>query len=50
MKIICDKNILNEAVMSVLKAVSTHSSLPILEGIYISASEDGKVTLTFTKN
>lgn len=45
MKILCNKNILNEAVVSVSKAVSSHSNLPILEGIYLSASEDGIVTL-----
>lgn len=45
MKILCDKNILNEAVISVSKAVSSRSSLPVLEGIYISAKEDGTLTL-----
>ncbi len=45
MKILCNKNILNEAVISVSKAVSNHSNLPILEGIYMYASEDGKLTL-----
>ncbi len=45
MKILCDKNTLNEAVISVSKAVSNHSNLPILEGIYINASEDGTITL-----
>ncbi|MBR5615003.1 MAG: DNA polymerase III subunit beta [Clostridia bacterium] len=45
MKIICNKTTLNEAVISVSKAVSSHSNLPILEGIYINASSDGCVTL-----
>ena len=45
MKIICNKNVLNEAVISVSKAVSSHSNLPILEGIYINATDDGCVTL-----
>ena len=45
MKILCNKNILNEAVVSVSKVVSSHSSLPILEGIYISADADGVLTL-----
>ncbi|MBE7031437.1 MAG: DNA polymerase III subunit beta [Ruminococcaceae bacterium] len=45
MKIICSKTTLNEAVISVSKAVSSHSSLPVLEGIYISASTDGVITL-----
>ena len=45
MKILCDKNTLNEAVISVSKAVSNHSNLPILEGIYINATEDGIITL-----
>lgn len=45
MKFVCNKGILNEAVISVSKAVSSHSSLPILEGIYLNASEDGFLTL-----
>ena len=45
MKILCDKNTLNEAIISVSKAVSSHSNLPILEGIYVKASEDGTLTL-----
>ncbi len=45
MKILCNKNILNEAVISVSKAVSNHSNLPILEGIYLYASDDGRLTL-----
>ena len=45
MNIICQKNVLNEAVISVSKAVSSHSNLPILEGIYINASQDGSITL-----
>jgi len=45
MKVLCNKNILNDAITAVSKAVSTHSNLPILEGIYIYAAEDGKVTL-----
>ncbi len=48
MNIICDKNILNEAISSVSKAVSSHSNLPILEGIYIKADIDG--FLTFISN
>lgn len=45
MNIICSKSILNDAVNAVLKAVSTHSNLPVLEGIYIKADEGGCVTL-----
>ncbi len=45
MKIVCNKNTLNEAVISVLKAVSSNSSLPVLEGIFMSATEDGQLTL-----
>lgn len=45
MKVLCNKNILNDAVIAVSKAVSSHSNLPILEGIYIYASDEGKVTL-----
>lgn len=45
MKILCDKNILNDAVISVSKAVSAHSNIPIFEGIYINASSDGTLTL-----
>ncbi len=45
MNIICGKNILNDAINAVLKAVSAHSNLPVLEGIYIKADADGVVTL-----
>ena len=45
MNIICDKNILNENITSVSKAVSTHSNIPVLEGIFIKAEENGCITL-----
>lgn len=45
MKILCNKNTLNDAIISVSKAVSSHSNLPILEGIYLSATEDNILTL-----
>ncbi|MBQ2932014.1 MAG: DNA polymerase III subunit beta [Clostridia bacterium] len=45
MKILCYKNLLNEAIISVSKAVISHSNLPILEGIYINANADGTLTL-----
>lgn len=37
MKIICDRALLTEAVNGVSKAVSTRSSVPVLEGIHIKA-------------
>ncbi len=48
MNIICNKNILNEAISSVSKAVSSHSNFPILEGILLKADIEG--TLTFVSN
>ncbi len=45
MKIMCDKNILIEAVNIVSKAVSSKSTLPVLEGILIETKND-KITLT----
>ncbi len=45
MKFICEQNILSEAVSAVSRAVPSHSSLGVLEGIYLEASEDGVVTL-----
>ncbi len=48
MNIICNKNILNEAISSVSKAVSSHSNFAILEGIYIKADIEG--TITFISN
>ena len=45
MNIICLKNQLNDAITSVSKAVSSHSNLPILEGIYLKADENGVITL-----
>ncbi len=45
MKIICDRTLLNEAVTGVSKAVTTRSSIPVLEGIHMKA--DGfQITLT----
>lgn len=46
MRILCNQGALNEAVAVVSRAVSGRSSLPVLEGVYIKASEDGKVRLT----
>ena len=46
MRILCEQEVLNEAVSVVSRAVSSRSSLPVLEGIYIKASDDGKVKLT----
>lgn len=45
MKIICDKNILIEAINIVSKAVSSKSTLPVLEGILIETEKD-KIVLT----
>lgn len=36
-----DSNELNAGVLSVIKALSTRSALPILDGIYMEATEDG---------
>ncbi|MBQ7097976.1 MAG: DNA polymerase III subunit beta [Clostridia bacterium] len=44
MNIICNKNILNEAISAVSKAVSSHSNFAILEGIYIKADIEGFIT------
>lgn len=44
MNIICNKNILNEAISSVSKAVSSHSNFAILEGILIKADIEGFIT------
>lgn len=44
MNIICNKNILNDAISSVSKAVSTHSNFPILEGILVKADIEGVIT------
>lgn len=46
MRILCEQEVLNEAVSVVSRAVSSRSSLPVLEGVYIKASDDGKVKLT----
>ncbi len=46
MRIICEQDILDEAVSTVSRAVSSRSSIPVLEGVCIKATEDGKVKLT----
>lgn len=46
MRILCEQEVLNEAVTTASRAVSSRSSLPVLEGIYIRAEEDGKIMLT----
>lgn len=45
MKIICDTKLLSSAVTKVFRAVSSKSTMPILEGILISA-QDNKITLS----
>ena len=45
MKILCERNILSEAITTVSRAVSGRSSLSVLEGIYINAESNGTVTL-----
>ena len=45
MKILCERDILNEAIATVSRAVSGRSSLSVLEGIYIGDEADGTVTL-----
>lgn len=44
MKVICSKEHLIEGINIVQKAVSTKSTLPILEGILLEASSDFKLT------
>lgn len=46
MKFLCEQEVLNEAVGIVSRAVSSRSNLPVLEGIYIKATDDGKIKLT----
>lgn len=46
MKIICNKNFLTDMINTVQKAVSTKSTLPILECIKIDADTAGKMTVT----
>ena len=47
MKIFCSKELLNQAVQTVQKAVATKAQLPILTGIYLSAA-DNKLELHAT--
>ena len=47
MRVVCDGLDLNEAVLKVIKAISTRTSNPVLEGIKLSAS-DNKLTLVAT--
>lgn len=46
MKFLCEQEVLNEIVSVVSRAVSSRSNIPVLEGIYIRATEDGKVWFT----
>lgn len=46
MRILCEQDLLDSAVSIVSRAVSSRSSLPVLEGICIKATEDGKIKLT----
>lgn len=46
MRILCEQEILNEAISIVSRAVSSRSSLAVLEGIYLRAEEGGKIYLT----
>jgi len=45
MEILCPKDILNENINIVSKAVSSRSTMPVLEGIYIKADENGNLVL-----
>ena len=45
MKFCCEKSVILENINIVLKAVSAKSSAPILEGILITASDDGSIKL-----
>lgn len=44
MKFICEKNILQEAIMTAQKAVTGKSTMPVLQGIYMNA-ENNQLTL-----
>lgn len=46
MRILCEQEVLSEAIGIVSRAVASRSNLPVLEGIYIKATEDGEITLT----
>lgn len=46
MRILCEQEILSEAVAIASRAVPARSSLSVLEGICIKATEDGKIKLT----
>lgn len=46
MRIVCEQNALSDIVSIVSRAVSSRSSLPVLEGICICATEDGKIKFT----
>lgn len=45
MKFTCNQQILSKALNTVLKAVSTRTTIPILKGILIEADESGKIRL-----
>ena len=45
MKISCQRQQLNEAVLNVQRAVSTKSSVPALEGILLKTGENDTVRL-----
>ena len=45
MKFTCNQQLLSKALNTVSKAVSVRTTIPILKGILIEASEDGKVKL-----
>lgn len=46
MKVVCDREVLSSAVTTVSRAVAARSSLSVLEGVCLRASEDGTVTIT----
>lgn len=46
MKFTCNQQILAKAINTVSKAVSNRTTLPILKGILLQATEEGKLILT----
>ena len=41
----CEKNVILEAVNTVIKVVPSKSSIPVLEGIFVEITDDKKIRL-----
>lgn len=46
MKFTCNQKVINKALNIVSKAVTTRTTIPIMKGILLNATSDGKLTLT----